>query len=75
MKARLNIEDYAKRVCIERCKFYEEMQKILIVNGDPNQKWSWLFHAKCSKDCPLEAMIQSLREERDQMMEVELEFV
>lgn len=70
----IDLNEYTKRVCTEYCRYYNATREVNIVNGHPNQKWDWLFHAKCSS-CPLEAMIQVLKEEHDQYAELELELV
>lgn len=72
MKARLDIEEYMDRVCIEKCEDHKKLAKVRVENGRDSQKWSWLFESKCV-NCPLEIMRQCLREERDGYMELELE--
>lgn len=74
-KVKIDLKEYAKRVCVEKCRFYKATQEVLVVNGDGNkQKWSWLWHSQCV-NCPLEAMLQVLAEEHDQMAELDLELV
>ena len=73
-KTKINLEDYTKKVCTDYCRYYNATREVRIVNGNDQQKWSWLFHAKCSS-CPLEAMIQVLKEEHDQFAELDLELV
>ena len=69
MKARINIQDYADRVCIDIC---EHHRRIASMNKyDKSVEYTWLFEHICV-NCPLEAMVQVLREERDQKMMVDI---
>ena len=74
-KVKIDLKEYAKRVCVEHCRHYNATREVHVVNDPSNkQKWSWLFHSQCV-NCPLEAMLQVLAEEHDQMAELDLELV
>ena len=74
-KVKIDLKEYAKRVCVEKCRYYNATREVHVVNDPTNkQKWGWLWHSQCC-NCPLEAMLQILAEEHDQMAELDLELV
>jgi len=74
MKACLDIEEYGKRICQECCEFYRRTKDFQVQSTEElKAKWNYLFYEKCI-DCPLEALLQCLREERDQNMKLQYEY-
>ena len=74
MRAVLDVEEMGQRVCKEVCGYWRKIKNTKVDSVDElKQKWAYLFEHKCI-DCPLEALLQCIREEKGQDAKIEFEY-